>query len=231
MGIFASDLDYDRNRILEAASRARSRKRYRKATALYRRVLALEPSNVELHARLAPLLAATGQRFDAWASFQVCARTALAEKRLERAAAVYREATRCLPRELAAWLKLARVERQRSREREAFETLLEGRQQFRARCCRPEAIALLRRALAIDRSSVPVVLDLSRLLACSDQESEAQLLLERLADRSQGVDLRRVRGAQWRIAPTLTNTWRWLHAAATSGDQNNQAPNTRRIRT
>ena len=43
MGIFVSDSDYDRTRILEAASRARARKRYRKATALYRRRTGREP--------------------------------------------------------------------------------------------------------------------------------------------------------------------------------------------
>ena len=74
MGIFSSEPDYDRTRILEAASRARARKRYRKAVTLYRRVLAVEPANLELHARLAPLLAVTGRHFDAWTSFEACGR-------------------------------------------------------------------------------------------------------------------------------------------------------------
>jgi tetratricopeptide (TPR) repeat protein len=230
LGTFEGEPGYDRSRVLDAASRARSRKRYRKAAALYRRVLAVEPSNLELHARLAPLLAATGQRFDAWLSFQLCARSALADKHLEQAAAIYRDATRCLPREIGAWLKLARVERQRGRKREAFEVLLEGRQQFRSRGRRAEAIALLRKALELERSSVSVALDLTRLLACSDQESEALLLLERLADRSQGVDLRRILGAQWRIAPTVTNSWRWLRAGVSCIAQSDPTE-TRSLRT
>lgn len=216
MGLFSGEPDYDRTRILEAASRARSRRRYRKAIALYRRVLAVERGNLELHVRLAPLLAATGQSFDAWTSFDACGRAAIAEKKLEQAAAIYREAARCLPRELRAWQTLARVERQRSRDRQAVEALLEGRQQFRRRGQRPQAIALLRRALEIDEANADAILDLARLLGRSDQESEARLLLERLAQQSSGTTLRRVRGAQWRIAPTLVNTWRWAHAALTA---------------
>lgn len=219
MGIFSSEIDYDRSRILEAASRARSKKRYRKATALLRRILAVEPGNVELHAKLAPLLAASGRRFDAWASFRACAQPALSEKRFDQAVTVYREAVRCLPRELAAWQKLAQTERLRGREKEALEALLEGRRQFRARHRRPQAIWLLRKAREIDPAHHAVVLDLAGLLARTSQESEAQLLLERLAQESSGAELRKARGAQWRIAPTLVNTWRWMRAAMTSGDE------------
>jgi tetratricopeptide (TPR) repeat protein len=219
LGIFSHDSGYDRTRILEAASRARARKRYRKAIALYRRVLAVEPANLELHVRLAPLLAVTGRHFDAWTSFDACGRAAIADKRFEQAINVYREAARCMPREIRAWQEIARIERQRGRSPQAGEALLEGRQQFRKRRVRPEAISLLRQALEIDPSSSDIVLDLARLLARSDQESEAQLLLDRLAQRSEGANLRRVRSAQWRISPTLVNTWRLLHATITSGSE------------
>ena len=218
MGIFSSDTSYDRSRLLEAASRARAKKRYRKAVALYRRVLAVEPANVELHARLAPLLAATRRPFDAWISFRSCANAASAENRLEQAAAVYREAARCLPRQLEAWELLATTERSRGREREALDALKEGRQQFRGRSRRSQAIYLLRRAREIETRNLDVVLDLARLLAATDQEGEARLLLERLADQAGSGELRRVRGAQWRMAPTLVNSWRWIRAAL-SGDE------------
>ena len=219
MGIFSSEPTYDRSRLLEAAGRARAKKRYRKAVALYRRVLTVEPRNVELHVRLAPLLAATGRSFDAWLSFQSCAEVATAEKRLDQAAAIYREAARCLPRELGAWERLAATERARGRNREALDGLLEGHRHFRGRRRRAEAIYLLRQAREIEPWNPGVVLPLTRLLARSDQQSEAQLLLEQLAERASGSDLRRIRGAQWRIAPTLLNTWRWLRAALSGGSR------------
>ncbi len=219
MGIFSSESTYDRSRLLEAAGRARTKKRYRKAVALYRRVLTVEPRNVELHVRLAPLLAATGRSFDAWLSFRSCAEVASAEKRLDQAAAIYREAARCLPRELAAWECLAATERERGRDREALEALKQAFQQFRGRSRRAQAIYLLRLAREIEAEDLGVVLPLARLLARSDQESEAHLLLDQLAERSHGSDLRRVRGAQWRVSPTLLNSWRWVRAALRGGSQ------------
>ena len=150
MGIFSVQPAYDRARVLSAASRARAERRLRKATALYRRVLAAEPDNLELHARLAPLLAARGLDFDAWASFNRCAQAALRDGELERAAAVYREVARCLPHRVEAWEKLARIERKRGREEAALEILLEARQHFRGRRWRAEAIAVLRRRRSLE---------------------------------------------------------------------------------
>ena len=81
---FRSRTHFDRNRILAEAARARSRRRRRKAIALYRWVIAVEPRNPELHARVAPLLAETGQDFDAWVSYRAAAgswvRQGLADK-------------------------------------------------------------------------------------------------------------------------------------------------------
>jgi hypothetical protein len=59
---------FDREVLLEQASRARSKRNWRRAIALYRELLAVEPNSVELHERIAPLLAATRQEFDAWNS-------------------------------------------------------------------------------------------------------------------------------------------------------------------
>ena len=213
MGIFSVQPADDRARILSAASRARAERRLRKATALYRRVLAAEPDNLELHARLAPLLAARGLEFDAWTSFNRCAQAALRDGELERAAAVYRETARCLPHRVEAWEKLARIERKRGREESALEILLEARHPSRGRRWRAEAIAFLRRTRSIEPNNLDVLLDLCRLLACTDQDCEAQLLLERAARRATGSTLQRIRWAQWRIAPTLAATCLWLRAA------------------
>ncbi len=82
--------NYDRTRILEAAAKARAQKKRKRAVALYRRVLAVERLNAEIHTRIAPLLAETGQNFDAWLSFQIVARAYLRERRADKALAAYR---------------------------------------------------------------------------------------------------------------------------------------------
>lgn len=220
MGLFRrGGSDYDRTRILDAASRARARGRRRKAIALYRRVLAVEPEDAELHWRIAPLLAETGQGFDAWRSFRRAARELVRQRRAEQALATYKEAARLLPLEIDAWQAVARLERRLGRHADAKDTLLAARRAFRRRRHRPQAIALLRLAREIDPEDVEVGIDLARTLAKASQRPEAGDLLERLAAQATGRALRRVRGAQWRMSRSLSHTWLWLRAAlAARGD-------------
>lgn len=204
---------YDRAQILDAAARARAKKKRVRAIELYRRVLTVEAHNPELHAKLAPLLAETGQSFDAWLSFRAVARAYVRGGQLDQALAVYREAALYLPQETQAWQAVARLQHRAGREREAIETLLEGSRNFRTRWLRPQAIALLRRARDLDEWDFEVVLELARLLASHEQKYEATDLLDGLAERSGGQRLRRVRLAQLRNRPGLRTLWRWLGSA------------------
>jgi Flp pilus assembly protein TadD len=213
LGLLFRKRIYDRRRILEAAAMARSRNQRHKAIANYRWVLAVERNNPELHARLAPLLAETGQYFDAWQSFRATAQGALREGREERAIEVYREAARLLPQEIQAWQSLARALVKRGDEREAVEALLEGSTRFRSPYVRAHAVHLLRRARTIEPWNFEVVFRLARHLARSGQREESALLLEGLTARVSGRRLRRVRGAQFRLEGSPRAAWRWLRAA------------------
>jgi len=213
MGLFRNHSAYDRSRILDAATRARAKKKRARAIDLYRWVLAVEPQNGELHAKLAPLLAETGQQFDAWCSFKAVAHAHLREGQPDKALAVYREAALYLPREAQAWQAVARLQHKRGCPRDALETLLEGSRHFRTRWLRPRAIHLLRRARAIQPWNFDVVLELARLLASTGQQHEAAILLDGLGERSGEERLRRVRAAQFRLAPGLGTAWRWLRSA------------------
>jgi len=205
--------DYDRKWLLAEAEKARIRGRRKRAISFYRRILAAEPNNPDLHARVAPLLAAAGKRFDAWQSYRQAAQTYLKNQSREEALALYREATKTLPMQIDAWQWVAKLELKRERRGAAIGALLEGRTKFRSRRRRPEAIALLREARNIDAWRVDIVLDLARLLRRSGQSPEAQWILGQLAERTSGRDLRIVRGAQWRIEPSLKHSWKWLRAA------------------
>ncbi len=217
MGIFSGNQPYDRVRILQAAARAQQKKRRRKAIALYRQVLAVEPGNAELHAQLATLLAQKKECFDAWMSYRRASQALLQEGSVQDALTALREAVRLLPGEFDAWVQLGRVERKEGQARHAQQTLLRGAQQFRRD--RPRAIYLLRRAREIAAWDVRTVTWLARLLAKTRQRDEALLLLDQLSSRVQGVELRRVRGVQWRILPSLAHTWLWLRAAMDDGSR------------
>jgi tetratricopeptide (TPR) repeat protein len=172
MGIFSGKQPYDRGRILQAAAHAQQKKRRRKAIALYRQVLAVEPGNAELHTRLATLLAHKRERFDAWMSYRRAAQAQLQEGNVQDALTALREAVRLLPDEFDAWLQLGRVERKEGQARHAQQTLLRGAQQFRRD--RPRAIHLLRRAREIEPWDFPTVSQLARLLARTRQRDEGR---------------------------------------------------------
>jgi len=213
LGLIRRRLDYDRKWLLAEAEKARGRGRRRRAISFYRRILAAEPHDPNLHARVAPLLAAAGKRFDAWQSYRQAAQAHLKNNSREEALALFREATKVLPMQIEAWQWVAKLELKRGRSEAAISALLEGRAKFRSRRRRPEAIALLREARNIDAWRVDIVLDLARLLRRSRQSPEAQWILGQLAERMSGRDLRIVRGAQWRIEPSLKHSWYWLRAA------------------
>jgi tetratricopeptide (TPR) repeat protein len=212
MKLFRKSHVYDRRRILEDAAKARVKGKRRKAIKLYRWVLAVERSNADLHAKLAPLLAETGQEFDAWSSFRTAAQAALREGRDDKALGLYRDATQHLPQEIQAWQGLARLLARRGEQAEAIETLLEGSRQFRAQWARPHAISLLRRARTVDPWHFETVLELSGHLARADQPEEARLLLDGLAQRCSGETLRKIRAAQLRVERTPAAILRWFQS-------------------
>lgn len=211
MGFVDGETPYDRDLLLEQAARARAKRQWRRAIAFYRRILAVERTSVEIHQKLAPLLAETGQEFDAWNSYRAVAQSALREGRDDRALAAYREATRALTREIQAWQGLARM-LVRQDEAEAVEALIEGSRQFRSHWNRPQAIHLLRRARTIAPWHFETVLELARHLARANQRAEARLLLEGLAERAGPRRLRRVRAAQLAASPGPRGLWRWFLA-------------------
>jgi len=96
--------DYDRKWLLAEAEKARIRGRRRRAISLYRRILAAEPHDPTLHARVAPLLAAAGKRFDAWQSYRQAAQVHLKNQNKEESLALYRDATKTLPMQIEACL-------------------------------------------------------------------------------------------------------------------------------
>ena len=210
--MFGRKRSYNRSRLLGDAARAQRKGKLRKAAALYREVLAVEPGNVDLERKLAPLLAQTQQRAEAWASYRRAAEGLAKHGFVDRAIGVYHEGAQHLPREVALWLALAELELKRGRRADAVQALARGAEKLRARADRAQGIRLLERARELYPTSFEVSFELAGRLAQAGKKQRALGLLDQLAVNRDGLALRRVRRRQLRIAPGPRSAWRWLHA-------------------
>lgn len=202
----------ERRKTLALAHRARTQGNDRRAIALYRRILREESDHFEVALRLAPLLASSGQRFEAWQLYRNAARQLARAKRYKDCLVIYTDACRSVPLEFDVWRLRAELELMMGREDMAFETLLEGRAQFDEPQHRAQAIALLVRARTIDFLDPEVALDLAGLYARTDQADAALELLVTLSISADASVARRARALQWRITLAPRHAWLWLEA-------------------
>jgi tetratricopeptide (TPR) repeat protein len=214
--ILSRRIPYDRKRMLERADALDGTWRWRRALALYRQILAAEPHNADIHARVAPLLARSGRAFESWESFKIAIQALRKDGDEASARALQQQAVRVLPENPEACRTFARAELSRQKSREAIRVLTEGSRRlsrrFAPRRARGSAIVLLRDAREIEPWNVTVVLALCRLLAKDHQPAESLFLLDHLDQRVRGADLCAVRALTWRIEPSLRHSWRWLRA-------------------
>jgi tetratricopeptide (TPR) repeat protein len=204
--------DYDRNRVLAKASQARRRGKRKKAIELYRKVLADESENVELHRKLGTLFAEVKRREEALTHFGHAARGLAARGFPDKAIGLCREAVGFYPSEANVWEAIADLQLARERRADAYDALIEGRAHMRGRRQRSGAIRLLRRACVIEPGRVDLQIDLAKQLAGARQRAEARALLDRLAGTTRGRDRRRVLAARLRIAPTPMGLIQWVGA-------------------
>jgi tetratricopeptide (TPR) repeat protein len=214
MALFGRAKPYDRTRLIAGATRARAKGKTRKAVALLEQVIAREPSNAELHRRIAPMFVAVKRMPDAWASYRIAVASLVKAGFVDQAVGVLREAATSLGRERVLWEQLADAEQQRGRPIDALEALLEGRQRFRARRDRSEAIKLLLIARKVAPSHFEANFDLAGLLSRSGAQEPAARILAELAARARGSELRRTRRRQLVLSPTPGALWRFIRSLA-----------------
>ncbi len=204
---------YDRTETLAAADRARARGRRKRAIALYRRVLEATPGDLAVHAKIAPLLARTGRRDEALASFRAAADGQIKAGYPDRALSLVRQAADAYPEELGLWDDIARLHLGRGRRADAVAAMLDGGRRLQRTRHLAVANRVLRRALDIEPWHPEATLLLARVLARGGHPGDALALLEGLSARVRGKSLRRARRLAFRISPTPRHLWRWMAAA------------------
>jgi len=206
---------FDRAEVLAAADVARARGRRRKAIAGYRRLLEENPSDLTVHARIAPLLAGSGDREAALQSFRTAADGQAKAGFHERALSLFLQAAEHYPDEESLWPEIARLHLQRGRRAEAVAALLNGGWRlYRARR-HDVAERVLRLALQFEPHDADVVAILARTLNAAGRREEAVGLLLGLAERTRGRRRAAVRGILFRVQPTFGHLGAWLRALLT----------------
>jgi tetratricopeptide (TPR) repeat protein len=211
MGWFARKL-YDRSRLLEQAQRAARRGRRKRAISFYREILAVDPRDSHVHRKVAPLLARTKQREDAWESYRNAASALTRQGFVDQAIGVYREACAHLPQDHRVWLAVAELEVERGRPIDAANALVAGSRHLRSRRTQQEALTLLQRARKIAPGAFEPGFELALGLGGAAARDRALKLLRGLVPRARGHDLRRLRRRMFFLSPTPAAAWRWLVA-------------------
>jgi tetratricopeptide (TPR) repeat protein len=219
MGWFRRKRKYDRSRLLAEAVRATRRRRHKRAIALYREILAVDPNDAQVHRKLAPLLARTRQLDAAWGSYRRAADQLAKQGFVEQAIGVYREACTHVPRQHQLWLALAELEVKRGRPVDAVNALVDGSRRMRSRRTQHEALTLLQQARRIQPGAFEPSYELAVLLASAGARDRAVRILRELAPRARGRQLRRLRGRLFLLSPTPAAAWRWLAAALPRRDR------------
>ena len=216
MSLFA-DRGYDRARLLSQAARARARGRRRKAIALYRRVLEVEPHNDVLHKRVAQMLAQARRIDEALGHYRKAADGLINRGFEDHAIAVYRESLHFHPKVTWVWSTVAKLEAQRGRVPDAVETLRDGARCFRSGRARGDALSLLGQAHRLDPGSAAAGLDLSRVLLKLGHRRRALGVLDEVVPHVRGRDLRRIRGRQFNLSPTPAALCRYVGSCFSRG--------------
>lgn len=214
MGLLVRTRQYDRRKLLDGAakaSRSGSRRKRRRAIALYGQVLEREPHDPDLHRKIAPLHALEGDGDKAGASYRSAIDTYVERGFVDRAVGVARDAVEKLPRRVEFWTELSRLELERGRRADAVGALCEARRLFRARRDRKTALALLKAAWSIDPTRPEVGLDLALQLSRARRPRRAAEVLGEIPIDSWRT-LRRVRARALRLSPGPAALARYLRA-------------------
>jgi tetratricopeptide (TPR) repeat protein len=202
----------NRSDVLAAADKLRVKGKYKKAVVEYRKLVAQDPADADVHAKMAPLLIKLGEGQEALKSYRAAADVYLQRGFADRAIAMYSQAAAAFPKESSAWERVGRLHFERGRKAEGVKALLTGAAaQIKAKQ-RPEAEKLLRQALSYEPLHIDANVALCRVLKGSGKKDEARHMLAALAQGIRGPALKKVRAAEFKLFPGFGTFFRWLRS-------------------
>lgn len=164
MKLFGATADYDRSEILRKAEKFRSRGRVRQAIREYEKVLAVDPQDIEVHMKLAPLYIRAGRKAPAKASLKRVIAWYDKQGFVEKAIAMLRLALTLDRRDLAVHLRLADLYLGKTLTGDALKLLEGARRTFRRKRFLKEAIAVEEKILSFEPENFSAQVSLVRKL-------------------------------------------------------------------
>lgn len=211
LGLFRAVPAYDRREILREAERHRSRGRTRKAIREYEKVLAVDPQDVEVHAKVAPLYIRTGRRDKAKASLRRVVAWYEKQGFVDKAIGMLRLVLKIDRRDLGARIHLADLYLGKALTASALRLLESARRTFGGKRYLKEALAVEEKILSIAPDDFRAQVSKARLLVKAGRGREARDLLWRMesqfARRGNRTHWRKTRWLLTRHAPSVSTAW------------------------
>lgn len=210
---------YDRGEILRVAEKYRSQRRIRKAIRAYETILSVDPRDIDVHIRIAPLYIRAGRTDQAKSSLRQVIAWYEKQGFVEKAIASLRLALTVDRRDLPAHLHLADLYQGRGHAGDALKVLVAARKTFRGKRFLNEALAVEEKILVLAPDDYHAQVSLVRLLWKAGKRREALERLRRMeaqwAGRGDKQNWRKTRRLLCRLAPSLSTGWSYLHSLFT----------------
>jgi tetratricopeptide (TPR) repeat protein len=202
---------YERGEILRMAEKYRSQRRIRRAVREYEKILSVDPRDIEVHIRIAPLYIRAGRKDQAKTSLRQVIAWYEKQGFAEKAIATLRLALTVDRHDLAAHLNLADLYLDKCHAGEARNVLDAARKMFRGKRFLKEALAVEEKILRLSPYDFRAQVSLARLLWRTGKRREALDRLHRMdedwARRGNVLYWRKTRRLLFRLSPSLSTGW------------------------
>lgn len=205
---------YERGEILRMAENYRSQRRIHKAIREYEKILSVDPLDIDVHIKIAPLYIRAGRKDHAKASLQQAAAWYQTKGFEDKAIASLRLALSIDRHDLAAHLNLANRYLGKGHPGDARKVLDAARKAFRGRKFLKEALAVEEKILSLAPDDFRAQVSAVRLLWRMGKRREALDRLRSMDDlwarRGNKRYWRKIRMLRCNLAPSLSTLWGYM---------------------
>src|SRR5712671_4420336 len=166
-----------------------------KAIAIYKKINKLDPSKLDIYAKLADLYAKQGLAMEAKSQYQVLADYYLKHGDPQNAVAIYKKISELDPNSINVHVKLADLYSQNNRTAEALKEYDRVGRMLLKRSMLDEAVQVFKKALKIDAGNIELVESLvTALLEAKDYDNALQIVQTSIESSSDNPRLLAING-------------------------------------